>query len=224
MDWDAPGALGALAPCGPPGPFRGSAPPAFVAGRAAEPDDAGTEPFARSLAGSCVDEEGAEPVGDADFGFKGSLEAPVDGSEPLGVFAPPVVSLAAVLGGTSDWGGSLPDAAGAPTDEVFASVSGVPVMAFLTAFAFSLLSFLVGSVIPPSLNFGTERSLYPYTVTRKAVCLGGKNLPASTWGLFIYSCDGLDHGGLSGVGDHQDAFPRNRAGLVRDCLTEAECA
>ena len=33
----------------------------------------------------------------------------------------------------------------------FAGVSGVPVMAFLTAFAFSLSSFLVGSVIPHPL-------------------------------------------------------------------------
>jgi hypothetical protein len=91
------------------------------------------------------------------IGFGGSLPA------SAGLALEAGAGFGAALAGVSGLGGSLTGSAGLPAGGDVASGPGVPAMALFTALALSLVwalsSFLVGSVIPPSLNFGAEHSL-----------------------------------------------------------------
>ena len=126
----------------------------------ADPDgvegDGGTDPFEGSLVGAVEVAAGVVAVA-AVAGFGASVPA------SAGLAAVAGAGFGAALAGVSGLGGSLAGSIGLPAAGDVASVPDVPVMALFTALALSLVwalsSFLVGSVIPPSLNFGTEHSL-----------------------------------------------------------------
>lgn len=119
--------------------------------------DGGTDPLDGSLVGVVVGPAAVVAAEDAVVGLGGSLSA----SAGLAVEAG--AGFGAALAGVSGLGDSLTGSIGLPAGGDVASVADVPVMALFTALALSLVwalsSFLVGSVIPPSLNFGAEHSL-----------------------------------------------------------------